>query len=159
MTEKLRSTLTLLILLPWGLHGSIYRSCSHHRCLMHVHSTHSTVLASLADSNLPPIDQNSASFFNRIVIDNNDSGLAFADEGERCGKMLRDPKKKLMIMGNHGVIIMGDNVADAFNRMYYFERAAETYIKALQTGKRLRLFFEKIAELVVEETEKISRVC
>ena len=51
-----------------------------------------------------------------------------------------------MIMGNHGVLVLGDNVADAFNRLYYFERAAETYIKALQTGQELRVLSHEIAE-------------
>ena len=46
----------------WGLHGGIHRHCSHARCVMHVHSNYATVLASLADSNLPPIDQNAAVF-------------------------------------------------------------------------------------------------
>ena len=40
----------------WGLHGSIHRALPHARCVMHVHSIHATVLASLADSYLPPID-------------------------------------------------------------------------------------------------------
>ena len=53
----------------WGLHGGMHRHCPHARCAMHVHSIHATVLASLADSSLPPIDQNSAAFFNRYVID------------------------------------------------------------------------------------------
>ena len=44
-----------------------------------------------------------------------------------------------MIMGNHGVMVLGDTVADTFNRLYYFERAAETYIRALQTGQPLRV--------------------
>ena len=44
----------------WGLHGAVHRNCRHARCVMHVHSVHATVLASLADSVLPPIDQNSA---------------------------------------------------------------------------------------------------
>ncbi len=34
----------------WGLHGAIHRNVPHARCLMHVHSIHATVLASLADS-------------------------------------------------------------------------------------------------------------
>jgi ribulose-5-phosphate 4-epimerase/fuculose-1-phosphate aldolase len=102
---------------------------------MHVHSIHATVLASLADSRLLPIDQNCATFFNRYVIDDGYSGLAFESEGERCAQMLDDPKKKVMIMGNHGVLVIGDGVADCFNRLYYFERAAETYIRALQTGQ------------------------
>ena len=53
----------------WGLHGSIHRNCPHARCVMHAHPVYSTVLASLADSNLPPIDQATVSFYQRYVID------------------------------------------------------------------------------------------
>ena len=49
----------------WGLHASIHRQCPHARCVMHLHPVYSTVLASLADSNLPPIDQNTAIFYKR----------------------------------------------------------------------------------------------
>ena len=137
----------------WGLHGSVHRRCPHHRCLMHVHSVFATVLASLADSNMPPIDQNTATFFNRYVIDDAFGGLAFENEGERCASVLGDPKKKVMIMGNHGVLVMGDTVAETFNRLYYFERAAETYIRALQTGAKLRVLSDEIAEKTAQEID------
>ncbi|WP_170340571.1 class II aldolase and adducin N-terminal domain-containing protein [Ruegeria arenilitoris] len=137
----------------WGLHGSIHRKCPNARCVMHVHSIFATVLASLADSNLPPIDQNTATFFNRYVIDDEFGGLAFESEGERCAGMLQDPKKKVMIMGNHGVLVIGSDAADAFNRLYYFERAAETYIRALQTGLPLRVLSDEIAEKTAQELD------
>ncbi|KEJ96898.1 Ribulose-5-phosphate 4-epimerase/Fuculose-1-phosphate aldolase [Pseudosulfitobacter pseudonitzschiae] len=137
----------------WGLHGGIHRHCPHARCAMHVHSIHATVLASLADSRLPPIDQNCATFFNRYVIDDGYNGLAFEDEGERCARLFDDPKKKVMIMGNHGVMIIGDTVAETFNRLYYFERAAETYIRALQTGQPLRVLSDEVAEKTAQEVE------
>ena len=137
----------------WGLHGSIHRRCPHARCVMHAHSIFATVLASLADSTLPPIDQNTATFYNRVVIDESFGGLAFEDEGERCAAMLTDPSKKVMVMGNHGVLVLGDSVGDAFNRLYYFERAAETYIRALQTGQPLRLIPHQIAEKTAQELE------
>lgn len=137
----------------WGLHGSIHRLCPHARCVMHVHSIHATVLACLADSSLPPIDQNTATFYNRYVVDNEFGGLAFDSEGERCASMLRDPKVKTMIMGNHGVLVIGDTVADTFNRLYYFERAAETYIRALQTGQKLRVLSDAVAEKTAQELE------
>jgi len=135
----------------WGLHGAIHRNVPHARCVMHVHSIHATVLASLADSRLPPIDQNSATFFNRHVVDANYGGLAFEEEGERCSQLLTDPKVKVMVMGNHGVLVIGDTVADTFNRMFYFERAAETYIKALWTGRPLRTLSDAIAEKTAAE--------
>ena len=137
----------------WGLHGSLHRRCPHIRCAMHVHSIFATVLASLADSNLPPIDQNTATFFDRYVIDEDFGGLAFEEEGERCAQLLSDPKKKTLIMGNHGVMVTGATVAETFNRLYYFERAAETYIRALQTGQPLRVLSDEIAEKTARELE------
>lgn len=137
----------------WGLHGSVHRQCPHAKCVMHVHSVHATVLASLADSRLPPIDQNTAIFYERYVIDEGFGGLAFEDEGMRCAGMLQDPKIKVMIMGNHGVLVLGNSVADTFNRLYYFERAAETYIRALQTGQPLRELSHEIASKTAAELD------
>ncbi|MEI5680227.1 MULTISPECIES: class II aldolase and adducin N-terminal domain-containing protein [unclassified Mesorhizobium] len=137
----------------WGLHGAVHRNCAHARCVLHVHSIHATVLASLADSKLPPVDQNSAMFFNRHVVDEHYGGLAFEEEGERCSQLLADPKVKVMVMGNHGVLVIGHSVADAFNQLYYFERAAETYIKALWTGRPLRVLSDEIAEKTASEMD------
>ena len=135
----------------WGLHGSIHRALPHARCVMHVHSIHATVLASLADSRLPAIDQNSAMFHDRIVIDDHYGGMAFEEEGTRCAALLADPKTIAMVMGNHGVLVIGPTVAETFNRLYYFERAAETYIRALQTGRPLRVLPDAIAEKTAQE--------
>lgn len=135
----------------WGLHGGLHGHCGHARCVMHVHSTYATVLASLADSHLPPIDQNCATFYGRYAIDNDYGGLAFTAEGQRCAALLDDPQKQVLIMGNHGVVVIGDTVADTFNRMYYFERAAKTYIHALQTGQPLRVMCHDIAAKTARE--------
>ena len=137
----------------WGLHGAIHRALPHARCVMHVHSMHATVLASLADSHLPAIDQNSAMFFGRQVVDDHYAGMAFEAEGARCATMLADPKITVMVMGNHGVLIIGRTVAETFNRLTYFERAAETYIRALQTGRPLRVLSDAIAEKTAQEWE------
>ncbi|WP_425099865.1 class II aldolase and adducin N-terminal domain-containing protein [Tropicibacter sp. S64] len=137
----------------WGLHGGIHKACAHARCAMHVHSVHATVLATLKDKRLPPIEQNCAMFFNRYVIDEGYGGLAFEDEGARCARLMSDPKKKVMIMGNHGVMVIGDTVAETFNRLYYFERAAETYIRALQTGQPLDVLSDEVAEKTAQEIE------
>ena len=56
-----------------------------------------------------------------------------------------------MVMGNHGVLVVGKDVAETFNRLYYFERAAETYIRALQTGRPLRVLSDEIAAKVALE--------
>ncbi|GAB5447127.1 class II aldolase/adducin family protein [Gymnodinialimonas sp.] len=137
----------------WGLHASLHRHVPHARCAMHVHSTYATVLASLADSRLPAIDQNSAIFHNRQVVDENYGGLALEEEGERCAQLFQDPTVRTMIMGNHGVLFIGETVAETFSRMYYFERAARNYIIALSTGRPLRELPEDVAELTAQQME------
>ncbi len=137
----------------WGLHGALHRMCPHARVALHVHSIHATVLASLADSTLPPIDQNTATFYNRVAIDDHFGGLAFEEEAERCCSNLSDPSKTVLVMGNHGIMVIGQTVPEAFNRMYYFERACETYIKALWTGQPLRVLSDEIAEKTASELE------
>ncbi|HID67007.1 MAG TPA: hypothetical protein EYP31_01755 [Roseibacterium sp.] len=137
----------------WGLHASLHRHVPHARCAMHVHSTYATVLASLADSRLPAIDQNSAIFHNRQIVDENYGGLALEEEGTRCAQLFQDPSVRTMIMGNHGVLFIGETVAETFTRMYYFERAARNYILALATGRPLRVLPEDVAELTARQLE------
>ncbi|MEM9248744.1 MAG: class II aldolase and adducin N-terminal domain-containing protein [Pseudomonadota bacterium] len=129
----------------WGLHGSVHRRCSHARCALHVHSTFATVLACLEDPRLPPLDQNACAFYGRQAIDTSYGGLALEEEGERCAELLSDPRTSVLIMGNHGVMVIGQTVAEAFDRLYYFERAAETYVRALQTGRPLNILSDEIA--------------
>ena len=43
-------------------------------------------------------------------------------------------------MGNHGILVIGDTVADTFNRLYYFERAAETYVRRCRPDSRFGFF-------------------
>ena len=137
----------------WGLHGALHRLCPHARCAMHVHSIHATVLACLEDPTLPPIDQNTATFYNRVAVDGEFGGLAFEEEAERCCAKLSDPSKTVLVMGNHGVMVIGASVAETFNRLYYFERAAETYIKALWTQRPLKVLSDEIAEKTARELE------
>lgn len=137
----------------WGLHGSVHRLCPHARCVMHVHSVYATTLACLQDRRLPPLDQNAAMFFGRQAIDDSYGGLAFEAEGERCAGLLSDPKTTVLIMGNHGILVIGQTVAEAFNRLYLFERAARVYIKALQTGRPLSVLPDAVAAETADEIE------
>ena len=135
----------------WGLHGSLHRNLPHARCVLHVHSTYATVLASLEDSLMQPIDQNAARFFNRVAVDDDFGGMAFQQEGERICQLMQH--KRIMMMGNHGLLITAPSVAQAYDDMYYFERAAKNYIKALMTHKPLRTLSDEIAEKTAQQWE------
>ena len=140
----------------WGLHGALHRLCPHARCAMHVHSIHATVLACMKDPVLPPLDQNCAIFYDRIAYDTEYGGLALDEEAERACHALKDPSKQVLIMGNHGIMVIGSTVADTFNRMYYFERACEIYVKALWTGRELAVISDDLAAQVAREGDEFG---
>ena len=119
----------------WGLHAPLHHRCRYARCVMHLHSAFATVLASLEDSTLPPIDLNTATFFDRMIVDRAPSGLAFEAEGERCAAMLTDPRVKIMVMGNHGVLAIGDGVADTLTRI---PRVCAGISRAIRTRPMVR---------------------
>ncbi len=135
----------------WGLHGAIHRNCPQARCVLHVHPVYATVLASLADSTLYPIDQNTARFYKRVAVDEGFDGMAFEAEGERCSRILGE--KRIMTMGNHGVLAAAPTVAHAFDALYYFERAARTLIIAYGTQKEMKLLSDDIAEKTARQWE------
>ncbi|MEM8869457.1 MAG: class II aldolase/adducin family protein [Pseudomonadota bacterium] len=137
----------------WGLHGALHRAVPWARCALHLHPKYATALASLADSTLPPIDQNAAMFYDRVIIDEGYGGLALEDEGERICAQFTDPRKKVMLMGNHGVMVVGVTVGAAFNTLYYYERAAKNYITALSTGRPLRVLSDNVAAKTADEIE------
>jgi len=128
----------------YALHGGIHRTVPGARCLLHVHSKYATALACLTDSLLPPIDQNTMRFYGRMAVDDGFDGMGLGDEADRVAKTV-SLDKPILVMGNHGVMVIGETVAKAFDELYYFERACETYITALHTGKELRVVSDAIA--------------
>jgi ribulose-5-phosphate 4-epimerase/fuculose-1-phosphate aldolase len=129
----------------WAIHGSMHAQLPHARCVLHVHPPFATALACLADPQIKPIDQTSARFFQRVAIDSDYGGMAdSAAEGLRLTRALAG--KRVLIMGNHGVLVVGDNVAEAFDALYHLERACRTLVLAYATGQPLGVLSDEVAE-------------
>jgi ribulose-5-phosphate 4-epimerase/fuculose-1-phosphate aldolase len=128
----------------WYIHGRIHARLPHARCLLHLHPRYATALASLADSRMPPIDQNTMRFWGRLVVDEGFGGMGLSDdEGDRLATLLQG--EGVLLMGNHGVLVAGPTVASAFDEMYYFERACETLMLAYASGRPLRVVSDAVA--------------
>ena len=94
---------------------------------------------------MPAIDMNTARFYGRIAIDDAFAGMALCDaEGDRVAKRL-GAEKTVLLMANHGVLVIGPSVAAAFDLLYYFERAAETLLTCYATGRELRVMPDEVA--------------
>ncbi len=133
----------------WFIHGALHRNVPHAKCILHAHPKYSTILASLEDSNLPPIDQNSMRFFNRMTVDDGFDGMGLGDEAERLSTTVGD--NPIVLMGNHGISALSQNIALAFDVLYYFERACRNYVAALMTGTPLRIASDAVAQKTADQ--------
>ncbi len=139
----------------WGLHGGLHRKLPHARGVLHVHPSYATVLASMTDSTIYPIDQNAMRFYGRVAVDEDYGGMALGDEAERVCGLLGD--KPVLMMGNHGVMVVAPTVARAFDELYILERACETLVKAYMTGKELRIASHEVAQRTCRQWQECAQ--
>ncbi|MEF0941225.1 class II aldolase/adducin family protein [Rhizobium sp. BR 362] len=133
----------------WTVHGTIHRECPAVRVLLHCHPPYATALSTLKDPSMKPIDNNTARFFGRLGIDLGFGGIADdAEEGERLARSLGS--NKTLMMGNHGVTCTGDTVAEAFEDLYFFEKAAKTLMLAYASGQALNILSDGVARRTAE---------
>lgn len=131
----------------WYLHGELHQRLPQARCILHTHMPHATALCCLQDFEFLMLDQNACRFHNRIAYDRDYSGMALeSSEGARVAALL-DGGKSVLFMGNHGVIVVAPSVAQAFDELYYLEKAAQLQVLALSTGRPLALIPEPVAAL------------
>jgi ribulose-5-phosphate 4-epimerase/fuculose-1-phosphate aldolase len=136
----------------WCIHGRLHARRPDARVVLHLHPPYATALACLKDPRLKPIEQCSARFFNRVAIDHGFSGIAdHTAEGERLVTVMGAHRH--MILGNHGIIVTADTVAEAFEDMYTFERAARTLMLAYASGQPLNVMPDAVAEQTARDWE------
>jgi ribulose-5-phosphate 4-epimerase/fuculose-1-phosphate aldolase len=129
----------------WCIHGHIHGALAHARCILHVHPPYATAIASLADPTIKPIEQNTARYYRRMAIDLGFSGIADnEEEGRRLVQVLGNMKRAML--GNHGVLVVAGTVAEAFDDLFYLERACQTLVLAYSTGQELKVMSDEVAE-------------
>jgi ribulose-5-phosphate 4-epimerase/fuculose-1-phosphate aldolase len=106
-------------------------------------------MCGLADPTIPPIDQATARFWGRTVYDMEMGGPPDDPaEGARVADALIG--SSVMMMSNHGVTVVGETVAHAFEELYYLERACRNVLLALRSGQPLRIMDDALASSVAE---------
>lgn len=129
------------------IHAPIHRLVPRAKVLLHTHQPYATALTMLQGGRLEWALHTSCRFYGRIAYDTDYDGVALADSvGERMAGMLGDAE--VLFLGNHGVITAAPTVAQAWDDLYFIERAAKTQILAMSTGRPLALLDEGMARQV-----------
>src|ERR1700730_2940375 len=124
------------------IHAPIHRICGV-RVVLHTHQPWALALNMLEDNRLLAANQTAAFFHGYIAYDDNYAGTADSlEEGERLARVIGD--KQIVFMKNHGVIVTGDNIGQAYKRLYKLERVCRTQVLAMSTGRLLEVLSDDL---------------
>jgi ribulose-5-phosphate 4-epimerase/fuculose-1-phosphate aldolase len=132
------------------IHARLHKLLPRARVAFHTHMPNATALSMLDSEPFDWSIQSSLKFYGRLAFDTNYSGLALDElEGDRIALSVGDAD--VVFMQNHGVMVVGPTIAQAWDDLYFLERAAEVQIKALSTGRKTKPVRPEIAQKVFEE--------
>ena len=118
------------------IHARLHKMLPRVGAAFHTHMPNATALSTVEGDPLVWAGQTALKFYGRTGVDENYNGLALDEgEGDRIASVLKD--KDILFMKNHGVMVCAPNIAEAWDDLYYLERAAEVQLKAMSTGRRL----------------------
>jgi len=130
------------------IHGAVHGARPDALCVMHTH-TAAGIAVSAQEDGLLPISQHSMRFWGALAYHDYEGLALDLDEQSR---LVRDlGAHKAMILRNHGLLTCGESVAEAFDFMYYLERACQAQVDAMSGGARLRIAPPAVAEKVAAQ--------
>jgi ribulose-5-phosphate 4-epimerase/fuculose-1-phosphate aldolase len=117
------------------IHSAVHRARPEIACVIHLH-TEAGMALSMLEEGLLPLSQ-TAMFFAGNVGYHDYEGVALdLAERERLVGDLGD--KAVLVLRNHGTLVAGRSIGEAYVTMYLLEKAARAQLQAMATGARLR---------------------
>ncbi|MBA5800450.1 MULTISPECIES: aldolase [Rhizobium] len=118
------------------IHARLHKMAPRVGAAFHTHMPNATALSMVEGEPLVWAGQTALKFYGRVAVDEAYNGLALDEsEGDRIASVLGE--KDILFMKNHGVMVCAPNIAEAWDDLYYLERAAEVQLKAMGSGRKL----------------------
>jgi ribulose-5-phosphate 4-epimerase/fuculose-1-phosphate aldolase len=138
------------------IHARLHMKHPRAKAAFHTHMPNATALAMLEGPPLVWAGQTALKFYGRTLVDEDYNGLALDErEGDRIAESLGDAD--VVFMKNHGVMVVGPSVAEAWDDLYYLERAAEAQRLAFSTGRPLKPVAPEVARKTYEQMREGDR--
>lgn len=125
------------------IHSAVHRARPDVACVIHSH-TQAGIAVAAQEEGLLPISQHAMRFWGGLAYHDYEGLALDLDEQARLVRDLGD--RKAMILRNHGLLVCGASIAEAFDLMYYLERACRIQVTAMAGGAKLRVPPEAVAE-------------
>ncbi|SEA92439.1 aldolase [Rubrimonas cliftonensis] len=127
------------------IHAELHRRLPRARAAFHTHMPYATALSMTEGEPLVWAGQTALKFYGRTAVDREYNGLALdSSEGARIAGAVGDAD--IVFMKHHGVLVLAPSIAEAWDDLYYLERAAEVQVLAMSTGRRVEPVAPEVAQ-------------
>ena len=116
------------------IHSAIHSARHDARCVLHTHTLNGVAVSAQRDG-LLPLSQHSLFVITSVGYHDFEGPALDADEKPRLVADLG--QNHSLILRNHGLLTVGDTVAEAFVRMYYLETSCAIQVRAQAGGGEL----------------------
>ena len=118
------------------IHSAVHMAREDLMCVIHTHTAAGIAVSAQKDG-LLPLSQHACKFYNRIAYHGYEGIALDIDERERLVADLGE--HKAMILRNHGLLVGGASIPEAFLNIYMLERACAAQVDALSGGREVIL--------------------
>jgi ribulose-5-phosphate 4-epimerase/fuculose-1-phosphate aldolase len=136
------------------IHSAIHAARHDAKCVLHTHTVNG-VAVSTQRAGLLPISQHSLSVIPTLAYHDFEGPALNDDEKPRLVADLGD--KHCLILRNHGLLTVGETVADAFVHMYYLERSCEIQVRAQSGGGELIPVPKEVIDRAFDDLARAAR--
>jgi ribulose-5-phosphate 4-epimerase/fuculose-1-phosphate aldolase len=130
------------------IHSAIHMARQDLMCVVHTH-TQAGIAVSAMKEGLLPLSQHAMKFYGRLAYHSYEGIALDLDERER---LVRDlGQHKAMVLQNHGLLIGGTSIPEAFHMTYMLERACAAQVAALSCGREVLLLPAEVCAHTAEQ--------
>lgn len=123
------------------IHSALHLARADLHCVIHTHTTAGIAVAAQKEG-LLPISQHALKFYGKLSYHDYEGIALDLEERDRLVAALG--ANQAMILRNHGLLAAGASVAEAFQEIYFLERACQAQVAALAGGQPLNLPSEAV---------------
>ncbi len=134
---------------PWHVnkagfvqHSLFHRVLDDAHAIIHTHTTATVAVCSL-EGGLQPVNFYACNFIGQLAYHDFEGVTVREEEGERLIKNLGD--KRILMLKNHGPVVMGKNIPDVFLKYWALQRACEHQLATMSMGQAVTVPPEVIA--------------
>jgi ribulose-5-phosphate 4-epimerase/fuculose-1-phosphate aldolase len=129
------------------IHSAVHEAREDAQCVIHTH-TAAGIAVSAMEEGLLPLSQTAMRFHDHVAYHDYE-GPAF-NRGEKGRLVAHLGDRNAMILRNHGLLVCGPSISQAFNLIYWLEQACRIQVQTLSCQRPLHHASDSVVALTAE---------